>query len=253
MKIEVFPDKDALGIRAAESGAQAIKDAVSRKGHAEIILATGASQFEMLARLVTIPDIPWNLVTAFHLDEYIGIPDTHPASFRKYLRERFAAKVPPLKDFFFIEGDRDPRKECAKLNALISGYAIDVAFVGIGENGHLAFNDPPADFDTTDPYLVVDLDDACRKQQMGEGWFRSLEDVPRQAISMGINQIMKSDTLIVAVPDRRKANAVKGAVDGPVTNLCPSSIMQMHQDCRLFLDKDSASLTKRFGGSSLRG
>jgi glucosamine-6-phosphate deaminase len=243
MKIDVSSTKEELGRRAAANGAQAIVDAVSRKGHAEIILATGASQFEMLAQLVAMTDIPWNLVTAFHLDEYIGLPDTHPASFRKYLRERFVAKVPRIGEIFFIEGDKDPREECARLNALISKYSIDLAFVGIGENGHLAFNDPPADFATIDPYLVVGLDEACRKQQMGEGWFRSYEDVPSQAISMSIRQIMKSVTLIVSVPDKRKAKAVHCAVEGKVTNLCPSSIMQLHPDCRLFLDTESASLS----------
>jgi glucosamine-6-phosphate deaminase len=242
MQVEVFSTKEALGKKAAEVGAAAIKHAIATKGHADIILATGASQFEMLQHLVTIPEIQWNLVTAFHLDEYIGVADTHPASFRKYLRERFVAKVPPLKNFFFVEGDKDPQKECDRLNALISRYKIDVAFLGIGENGHLAFNDPPADFDTTDPYIVVNLDEACRKQQMGEGWFKSIDEVPRQAISMSIKQIMKSDVLILAVPDKRKANAVRNVRFGPVSNMCPSSILQRHPNCTLFLDTDSASL-----------
>lgn len=242
MHIEVSLSKEALGKRAADVGAGAIKQAIAKNGYANIILATGASQFEMLKYLVTIKDIQWNLVTAFHLDEYIGVSDSHPASFRKYLRERFLANVPGVKNFFFIEGDKDPKSECIRLNALISKYKIDVAFLGIGENGHLAFNDPPADFDTSAPYLIVNLDEACRKQQMGEGWFKSFEDVPRQAISMSIQQIMKSDTLIVAVPDKRKAEAVKNVRYGPVSNMCPSSILQRHPNCNLFLDTDSASL-----------
>jgi glucosamine-6-phosphate deaminase len=178
---------------------------------------------------------------AFHLDEYIGIPETHPASFRKYLKERFADIVKP-KVFHFVNGNTDPVLECKRLGNLISKHTIDVAFIGIGENGHLAFNDPPADFETDDPYIVVTLDEACRKQQLGEGWFASMEEVPEKAISMSIKQIMKSKAIICTVPDLRKARAVKSTVEEPVSNHVPASVLQNHPATNLYLDKDSSSL-----------
>jgi glucosamine-6-phosphate deaminase len=179
----------------------------------------------------------------FHLDEYVGLPDTHNASFRKYLKERFVNKVGILKDVFFIDGDKpDPYSECRNLNEIISNFPIDIAFVGIGENGHLAFNDPPADFEVEDPYLVVDLDEKCRKQQLGEGWFSSLEEVPARAISMSIKQIMKSKRIICTVPDQRKAEAVKNCLENEVANLFPASILQKHPNCSIYLDRESSSL-----------
>jgi len=194
----------------------------------------------MLENLVK-KDIDWSKVTAFHLDEYVGLSDQHPASFRKYLKERFVDQVDGLREFNYVNGETDPEGECDRLGEIITKVKIDVACVGIGENGHLAFNDPPADFETTTPYLVVDLDDDCRQQQLGEGWFPTFEDVPKKAISMSIKQIMKSGTIIVSVPDERKAEAVKGSVEGPVTNLVPASILQQHADCELYLDTGSAS------------
>jgi glucosamine-6-phosphate deaminase len=243
MNVLTFKTPQEMGTAAAEQGAAAIKQVLARQHAANIILATGASQFEMLKSLVSLPDIDWSAVTVFHLDEYIGLPDTHPASFRRYLKERFAAHVPDLKAFHFVNGDAaDPQAECQRLNTMIQSHPIDVAFVGIGENGHLAFNDPPADFEIDAPFIVVNLDEACRKQQLGEGWFATLDDVPRQAISMSIKHIMKSRRLIVTVPDQRKANAVKGACEGEVSPMCPASILQTHSDCTLFLDAESASL-----------
>ncbi len=182
-------------------------------------------------------------MTGFHLDEYVGLPITHPASFRKYLWERFVRLLPiPMKAFHFIDAERDPEAEVARLNAIVSERPVDVAFVGIGENGHLAFNDPPADFDTEDPYIIVTLDEACRRQQLGEGWFDSLEDVPKRAVSMSIRQIMKTEALICTVPERRKAPAVRDALQGPVTPDVPASILQRHAACQVFLDRDAASL-----------
>lgn len=243
MNIYVCNTKDELGRAAAEHGAQRIRDAISANGTARIVVATGASQFEMLAHLVTLPDIRWDKVTAFHLDEYIGLPITHGASFRKYLWERFVSKLPlPLAAFHFIDGEDDAQAECRRLNALIAAAPIDAAFVGIGENAHLAFNDPPADFDTEEPYIVVDLDEACRRQQLGEGWFSSLDDVPKQAISMSIRQILKSRCIVASVPDARKAEAVRASVRGEVTPLVPASILQRHPDCTIYLDPASASL-----------
>jgi glucosamine-6-phosphate deaminase len=181
-------------------------------------------------------------VTVFHLDEYIGLPRTHPASFRRYLQERFVDRLPhPVRRFHFIEADEAPEKECARLAALIEPVTVDVAFIGIGENGHLAFNDPPADFDTERPYLVADLDEACRRQQLGEGWFATLADVPRQAVTLSIRRLMAARMIVCTVPDSRKADAVRGAVEGPVTPDLPASILQRHGDCHLFLDPPAAS------------
>ena len=245
MDIRVLEDKAALGRVAAESGAKAIRDAIFDRGHAEIILATGASQMEMLSYLVTQPDIAWSEVMVFHLDEYVDLPATHSASFRKYLQERFCDKVAGPGEMNFVQGDADDLEtEIARLNNLIRSRTIDVAFVGIGENGHLAFNDPPADFDTELPYFVVELDAACRQQQVGEGWFAQVDDVPSRAITMSVRQILKSKTIIAAIPDRRKADAVRCAVEGDVSNKCPASILKTHSDCRIFLDKSSSSLLK---------
>jgi len=240
MEIVISESREELAKKAAKKGAELLRAAIKARGEANIIVPAGASQFEMIAALVK-EDLNWSVVTAFHLDEYIGLPVTHPASFRKYLKERFADKVMP-RAFNYVNGEIDPEGECKRLGKLISKYSIDVAFVGIGENAHLAFNDPPADFDTDEAYIVVNLDEACRKQQLGEGWFPTFDDVPKQAISMSIKQIMKTKSIICTVPDLRKADAVKKAVKGPVTNMAPSSIMQKHAATWLYLDKESASL-----------
>lgn len=243
MRVDISETKGEMGRKAAEEGAVYLRTALEANGEATIIVATGMSQFEMLAELVKMPDIAWDKVTAFHLDEYVGLPLSHPASFRKYLQERFAAHLPtPLAAFHEINGEGDPQEECRRLGALIAGKEIAVAFVGIGENGHLAFNDPPADFDTTEPYLVVALDEACRRQQLGEGWFPTLDDVPKEAISMSIQQIMKAKHIICCVPDDRKAEAVKNCLGGPVSNLAPASILQTHPDTTVYLDPASAAL-----------
>ena len=245
MKILVHSDGDELGTAAAEEGRRAIAEAIAQSGRATIIVATGASQFAMLDRLVR-SDLDWSRVTAFHLDEYVGLPANHGASFRKYLRERVMDRLPSKPTFIEVDGDApDLAAETARIGALINGHPIDVCFAGIGENGHLAFNDPPADFETERPYIVVNLDEACRRQQMGEGWFPDLDAVPRQAISMGIRQILKSAQIVLSVPDARKAEAVAGTVDGPVTPMCPASILQQHPRTSLHLDRQSASRLKR--------
>jgi len=243
MKIHIHDTKEESGAAAAAEGAQRIRETLSEKGSANIIVATGASQFEMLKALVEEKDIAWNRVTAFHLDEYVGMPITHPASFRKYLWERFVSRLSlPMAAFHYVDAENDPALECRRLGDLIARHPIDVCFAGIGENGHLAFNDPPADFETEDPYLVVDLDEDCRKQQMGEGWFATLDDVPKKAISMSIRQIMKANTVICTVPDARKARAVRACLTGEVTNMHPASILQQHRCASCYLDKGSASL-----------
>lgn len=242
MKIEVSETRQALGEKAGVLGAKWIKEAIKERGEANIILATGQSQFDTMETLVNDKEIDWSKVRMFHLDEYIGMPITHKASFRKYLTERFVDKVGQLLEVVLINGENNPEEECERLGKKISEFPIDVAFVGIGENGHLAFNDPPADFDVEDAYLIVNLDAQCRQQQLGEGWFATVDDVPLQAISMSIKQIMKSNKIVCAVPDQRKAKAVKACLDGEVSVMNPASILQNHEQCVVFLDKESASL-----------
>jgi len=243
MRIVIAHDKQDLGCRAAEDGAERIRKALAARNTANVIVATGTSQFEMLAVLTRAPGINWNQVTFFHLDEYAGMSMEHPASFRRYLKERFVNHLPqPPRAFHFLNGELDARAECRRVGRLLAEHPIDVAFVGIGENGHLAFNDPPADFQTQEPYIVVELDEACRRQQLGEGWFRTLDEVPRQAISMSIQQIMKSAAIVCTVPDARKAVAVRAAVEGPVTPAVPASILQTHAAAVLYLEPESAKL-----------
>jgi len=239
--IDICPDSATLGQRAAELGANAIRAALAQRGTARIILATGMSQFATLNQLVTAPGIDWSRVTAFHLDEYIGLGADHPASFRRYLQERFVARVGAV-EFIPINGDIDPAAEIARCNALIGAGPIDVCFAGLGENCHLAFNDPPADFETDAPYIVVTLDEACRRQQLGEGWFPTLADVPRQAISMSVKQIMRSALVVLSVPEARKAQAVRDMLAGDVTPLHPASALQRHANTHLLLDPTSSAL-----------
>ena len=242
MNINIESTPKTLGIAAGSHAAALIRKMIDVKGNANIILATGTSQFETLNQLLAEPGIDWGKVTMFHLDEYIGISISHAASFRKYLKERFIDKLPTLAAAHLINGEIDAAQECKRLGNLIKAYPIDVALVGIGENGHLAFNDPPADFDTNEPYIIVKLDEPCRKQQMNEGWFATMEDVPTEAISMSIKQIMLSQNIICSVPDLRKAVAVKNTLENSVSNIYPASILQNHASCFLYLDKDSASL-----------
>ena len=244
MKIIVSETKEDLGRAAAARGAELLASALKRSGRARFILATGASQFEMLRNLVQAQGIDWTAAEMFHLDEYVGLSAEHLASFRHYLSERFV-KVAHPGTVCYVEGDAaDLQEELGRLRNRITEAPIDVAFVGIGENGHLAFNDPPADFETKEPYLVVELDKACRMQQVGEGWFASLEEVPRQAVSMSVRQIMASRAIVCAVPDGRKAAAVRDCLSkgAAVSPLHPASIHKTHDNAFIFLDKDSASL-----------
>lgn len=243
MNTKVFEDKAALGKAAAEQAATAIRSAIQGLGRARIIAATGASQFEFLDALTMEPEIDWQQVEMFHLDEYIGLPITHPASFRKYLLERLIRKT-GIHQYHFLDGDSNPEAVVHRVGDELTAAPIDVAFVGIGENGHLAFNDPPADFETEDPYLVVNLDEACRSQQVGEGWFASVSEVPRQAISMSVRQILKAKEIIAVVPDARKAHAVRSCVEGEITPLAPASILRTHPNTTLYLDKKSAALLR---------
>jgi len=250
MEIEILENKQAVGRAAAVHAAERLRAAIREKGAARFIAATGASQFEFLEALVALPGIDWAKCEMFHLDEYIGLSADHPASFRRYLRERLTGRVPVGKAHW-IEGEApEAEAECRRLGAIILQAPVDAAFVGIGENGHLAFNDPPADFETEQPYIVLKLDEACRRQQLGEGWFGALADVPARAISMSIRQIMKARSIVCTVPDLRKAQAVKDCLGGEVSNLHPASILQRHGDTRVFLDPDSASLLLKTRGLS---
>jgi glucosamine-6-phosphate deaminase len=243
LDIRVHTSKEVMGTAAASFGAEIIRNAISDRGEANIIVATGASQFEMLSHLVERPGIDWSRVTAFHLDEYVGLPIDHPASFRLYLWQRFVSKLPiPLRAFHYINAETDAAAECKRLAKLIEHARIDVAFVGIGENGHLAFNDPPADFETTSPYLVVTLDEACRQQQLGEGWFPSFRDVPETAVSMSIHRILESHAIVCTVPDVRKAQALRNSIEGAVCPNVPASILQTHANVVFFTDQQAASL-----------
>lgn len=246
MNVSIHKDRKISGKAAAEFGANKIREAIAKRGYANIIVATGASQFDMLEALIREPDIAWDKITGFHLDEYVGLPITHPASFRAYLWERFHKQLPlPMKAFNYVDAEHNPQAECERLGKLIKEHPIDVCFAGIGENAHLAFNDPPADFETENAYQVVDLDEDCRKQQFGEGWFPTFDDVPKQAISMSIRQILKAETIIITAPDTRKAKAVRDSLEGPVTNTVPSSILQQHADTHVYLDEPSAALLSK--------
>ena len=243
MQLEVFDTKVELGQAAARDAAKIINQAIAERRAAYVIAATGASQFEFLDSLVT-EEIDWAKVVFFHLDEYVGLPESHPASFRRYLKERILSRIQP-RSFHLINGEAgDVYEECRRVGELIARETIDVAFVGIGENGHLAFNDPPADFDTDEPYIVVNLDQKCRQQQVGEGWFKSLDEVPTQAISMSIKQILRSRHILCIVPDQRKAAAVKNCVELEVSTTHPASVLQKHDSVKLYLDRDSASLLR---------
>jgi len=237
----ILPTVEEMGKAAADYGASILREMLLKKERVNLVVATGASQFTVLSHLISQPDIDWSRVHGFHLDEYVGLSENHPASFCRYLRKRFVEQV-PLASFEYIRGDcLNPDDECSRLTDLLEGCILDLAFVGIGENGHLAFNDPPADFENENSYLVVELDEACRRQQMGEGWFEILEEVPIQAISMSIRQIMKIENIVCSVPDLRKAEAVESAIEGPVTPDLPASILQHHQKVKVFLDQKAAS------------
>lgn len=241
MRIETFEDKSSLGKAAAGHAAQTLRSVIRERGSARLIAATGASQFEFLEALTAAPGIDWPRVEMFHLDEYVGLPVTHPASFRKYLTERFINKTKIAK-YHFLDGEKDPNEVARQVGKELSAAPIDVAFVGIGENGHLAFNDPPADFQTEEPYIIVELDEACRRQQTNEGWFASVAEVPARAISMSVKQIMKAKEIIAIVPDARKAQAVKSCLEGQISPMFPASILREHRNATIFLDRNSASL-----------
>jgi glucosamine-6-phosphate deaminase len=239
MRTILTANRDAMGRFVGDAAAKDLRAAIQTHGSAGLIVATGASQFEVLSRLVAASDVDWSRVDCFHLDEYVGLSEDHPASFCRYLRERFAELV-PLRSFHYLTGDADPLVTANRVGELLVDTRIDVALVGIGENGHLAFNDPPADFETTMPYLIVELDEACRQQQVGEGWFATMDDVPTQAISMSVHRILQSRRIYCSVPDERKAAAVAATILGDVTPGVPASILKTHADTILIIDSAAA-------------
>jgi glucosamine-6-phosphate deaminase len=241
VRVKVLKDAKLMGAEAAAHAAKSLRSILEKKGSARIVVATGASQFEFLEALTAAPGIAWHQVEMFHLDEYVGLPASHAASFRRYLRERLIEKV-GISKYHLLDGDGDVQRVVQRVGRELQSMPVDLTFVGIGENGHLAFNDPPADFNTDDPYLVVELDEACRQQQVNEGWFATIEEVPERAISMSVRQIVKSSEILVTVGGERKARAVQMCLEGEVSPLAPASILQTHPQTTIYLDQESAAL-----------
>jgi glucosamine-6-phosphate deaminase len=241
VQIKAYADRLTMSRAAARHAGRTLTHVIATHGSARMIAATGASQFDFLDALTAAADIDWTRVEMFHLDEYVGLPIDHPASFRRYLQKRLIGKTGIAK-YHLLDGEHDARRVADDIGRVLASAPIDVAFVGIGENGHLAFNDPPADFETEQPYLIVILDERCKQQQVEEGWFASTADVPAQAISMSVRQILKSHEIICVVPDARKADAVKRCVEGELSPMAPASILRTHANTTLYLDRESAGL-----------
>lgn len=236
MKVIISKDANSLGRNAAEYIAKLINDAIKEKGEARIVLSTGASQLTTLEPLIT-KDVDWSKVTMFHLDEYVDLPETHPASFRKYLKERLINKV-DLKAAYLVDGTEE---SIADLTEELRRKPIDVGLIGIGENGHIAFNDPPADLETKEAYIIVNLNDTCKKQQVGEGWFATVDDVPKQAVSMTVYQILQCEKIVSCVPYAVKADAIKWTLENDATNMIPATMLKGHKDVVIYADEDSFS------------
>ena len=243
MQIRVFQDKAALGKAAAEQASAAICRAIRERGEARVVAATAASQREFLEELTSAKDIEWERVELFHLDEYVGLPIEHPGSFRKMLLGQVVNKT-GIRRYHLLDGENHPEEAARRASKAIEAGPIDVEFLGIGENGHIAFNDPPADFGTEEPYLIVTLDEACRRQQVGEAWFADISQVPSKAISMSVKQIMKAREILAIVPDTRKAEAVRKCFEGGISPEAPASILRTHANATIYLDKNSAALLK---------
>lgn len=246
MLVRIFPDKATLSLAAADQASSAIRQAISQRGRARIVAATAASQIDFLDALTRTPGIDWRDVEVFHLDEYIGLPITHPGSFRGMLLQQLISKT-GITNYHLLDGDTgDPAEVAQRVGAQLASAPVDIEFLGIGENGHIAFNDPPADFNTENPYIVVELDEACRRQQVGEAWFSDISQVPKQALSMSVRQILKAKEILAVVPDSRKAEAVKACFEGEISPTAPASVLRNHPHATIYLDVDSASrLTAR--------
>lgn len=242
MNITISENSEMLGQKAADLAEEILNEAIARQGFARLVLSTGASQFDTIKALIKT-NVDWGKVEVFHLDEYVGMPITHPASFRKYILERFAAFV-QVSALHLVSGEGNIEKNIEKLTDELRKAPIDLALIGIGENAHIAFNDPPADFENKNAFIVVSLDEKCRKQQLGEGWFASLDDVPEKAISMTVHEIMKSKAIISSVPHKVKAEAIKSTLESDITPNIPATILKLHQNWHLFIDSNSACLMK---------
>lgn len=240
MKLIVHNTKEELGLASAKHAASLIGEAIEKQGYARILLSTGASQFPFFTEFVKQP-IDWNKVEMFHLDEYVGISENHPASFKRYLLDRFVNVVHPGY-YYLINGEKDPEETIAELTAILNEKPVDVGLIGIGENAHIAFNDPPADFDDPRAYKVVTLDDRCLQQQIGEGWFKTVEETYKQAISMTCSQIMKCRHILCVVPYKVKAEAIYNTLSREVTPEVPATLMKRHADCTVYTDADSSAL-----------
>jgi glucosamine-6-phosphate deaminase len=243
MKVKVFDNSEALGREAAKYCETVLSKAIAENGNARLLMSTGASQFDTLKALMET-DIDWNKVAVFHLDEYVGLPESHPASFRKYLRDRFINIVRP-GEVHFVDGEGDIKKNIQDLTEEVRERPIDLALVGIGENAHIAFNDPPADFHTKEAFIIVNLDEKCKRQQVREGWYETIDDVPKQAITMTVFQIMRSKVIVSCVPYKVKADAVKMTLENDVTSEIPATMLKQHENVTLFLDEESASLVDK--------
>lgn len=247
--LRVFASKEEMAGAAARHAAGCLRQLLQARETVRLLAATGASQIEFLDRLTAEPNLDWRRVELFHLDEYVGIGLEHPASFARYIKDRIIDPT-GIGRYHLLDGTRDPAHVSAEMAREIGKAAIDIAFVGIGENGHLAFNDPPANFDAEQKYFVVKLDEACRRQQVGEGWFRSIEDVPKQAVTISIPALLEAKEIICVVPDRRKARAVASAFERPISPRVPASALRMHPNATIYLDREAASLLRnaRSGG-----
>jgi glucosamine-6-phosphate deaminase len=241
----IFESNKRLAEAAAAEAARQIREAIAERTRARVVASTGISQYDFLAALVATPQIDWSALELFHLDEYLGLGGDHPASFQRYMRERIIQPT-GIRQAHLLDGMGDPEQVRTAAAAAISAMPVDVLFAGIGENGHLAFNDPPADFMTDEPFLLVALDERSRRQQVGEGWFGSLEEVPRRAITMSVRQILKAREILCIVTDKRKAEAVKRCFEGEISPMAPASALRLHPNVIAFLDQDAASLLRDY-------
>jgi len=245
LQVDIFRTNEEMGRAAASAVAACLRQVLASKETARVILATGNSQFSYTASLLSDFDLPWNRIECFHMDEYVGMDANHPASFRRWMRERVESNAHP-RAFHYIRGDSpDPQAECARYAALLAARPIDVISLGVGENGHIAFNDPPvADFNDPVAVKIVPLDEACKQQQVGEGHFPDLAAVPTHAITLTIPTLLNVESIFCLVPEARKAAAVRAALEGPIATACPASILRKSPNARLFLDAQSAALLK---------
>ncbi len=246
MIVRIYESGAELAAAAAEAGAEKLRQAIAERGRAVFLVATGGSQIEFIRRLTEIPGIEWERTVMFHLDNYVGLPSSHPGCFHRYLKERLIDRVNPGAAHLIDGLAADPQAECERYGRLLEPETVDVCFAGIGESGHLAFNDPPADFKTRKSFFVTPVSEVSRRQLAGEGWFESPEECPATGITISIERIMKSRSIVSVVPEARKAEAVHNCLENGISPDYPASILRLHPDCQLFLDSCSAARLKGF-------